>query len=207
MVVDGTLAPGNSIGTLNVVGNATLAGTLAVEVSNSGGGLVDLLNGTTNLTISPGSTVNFNLLAGPLDDPAYVFANYTSLAGTFSNVLNLPAGYTINYAYLGNSIALVPIPEPSSLAMLTFGAMVMCFCFASGRGDWRLASALGIQPKPRDGHPWAFFRAQGDEDLRALLGALCFGISMYTINPTPISVRPSRHSCGRARTMLTRNSR
>ncbi len=50
--------------------------------------------------------VVFDIVA-PLDDPAYILANYTSkTGGVFANVTP-PPGYVLNYAYDGNQIALV----------------------------------------------------------------------------------------------------
>jgi autotransporter-associated beta strand protein len=54
------------------------------------------------------ATVTYNITGTP-DDPVYVLATYTSLSGT-PNFLSVPApptGYTLNYAYEGNKIALV----------------------------------------------------------------------------------------------------
>lgn len=109
------MAPGNSIGTFTVVGDLTLNGTLDVEVDGAGLGLADLLNVSGALDISAG-TVNFQAV-GVLDDYVYVIASYGSLSGSDSvSVVNLPSGYSIDYAYGGNQIAL--IPEPASLSML-----------------------------------------------------------------------------------------
>lgn len=116
------MAPGNSIGTFTVVGDLTLNGTLDVEVDGAGLGLADLLNVSGALDISAG-TVNFQAL-GVLDDYVYVIASYGSLSGSeFSSVVNLPSGYSIDYAYGGNQIAL--IPEPASLSMLAVLAAVL----------------------------------------------------------------------------------
>ena len=120
MIAAGTIAPGNSIGTLTFNNNVTLTGTLSVEVSGSGSGSVDLIQGIGNLNIT-GGTVDFSLLS-PLDDSAYVFAKYTTLTGShFATVLDLPTGYAIDYDYQnGNQIALTAIttPEPGTLALL-----------------------------------------------------------------------------------------
>ena len=111
----GTLAPGESIGTFTVNGDLSLAGTLDVEVDGAGLGSVDLLNVSGLLDISA-ATVNFQALSA-LDDDVYVFAAYGSLNGSqFSSVVNLPSGYSIDYAYAGNQIAL--IPEPASLWLM-----------------------------------------------------------------------------------------
>ncbi len=118
-----TVAPGNSIGTL-AVGSASITGTLAIEYQDAGGtssdGLIDLLSVSGLLDItgaslaltdySPTSTVN---------DTAYVLATYGTLNGTFSGgVSGLPSGYKIDYIYGGNSIAVVPIPEPAMIGLL-----------------------------------------------------------------------------------------
>ncbi len=51
-------------------------------------------------------------VAGPLDDPAYVLATYTNLTGTaFATEPAIPSGYELQYAYQGNSIALVQTGE------------------------------------------------------------------------------------------------
>lgn len=53
-------------------------------------------------------------ITGTPDDPAYVLATYTSLVGTpsFASVPTPPAGYTLDYAYQGNKIALVGGSDP-----------------------------------------------------------------------------------------------
>ena len=118
-----TVAPGLSgIGTFAVGAGSTLAGTLAVTVDPASAGASDLFSvgGLFDLTVGT-STVDFTTL-GTLDDPAYVFASYGSLSGTFGTATNLPTGYTIDYGYLGNFIALVPVPEP--MAISTVGSAV-----------------------------------------------------------------------------------
>ena len=118
-----TVAPGlTGIGTFAVGAGSTLGGTLAVTVDPASAGASDLFSvgGLFDLTVGT-STVDFTTL-GTLDDPAYVFASYGSLSGTFGTATNLPTGYTIDYGYLGNFIALVPVPEP--MAISTVGSAV-----------------------------------------------------------------------------------
>ena len=63
------------------------------------------ISGALNIT---NATVDFNQLGGALPAGAHVFATYGSLAAAFASVLDLPAGFSINYHYLGgNQIALV----------------------------------------------------------------------------------------------------
>jgi autotransporter-associated beta strand protein len=58
------------------------------------------------------ATVTYNINGTP-DDPAYVLATYTTLTGgTFLSAPTPPAGYTLDYAYEGNQIALVAGAAP-----------------------------------------------------------------------------------------------
>lgn len=115
---NGTIAPGASIGTLTVFGDSTIGGVLDVEYDGAGAGAIDLLAVTGILTLDPTSILDLDLVGSPADDPAYVLATYGgALTGVFGSVLNLPAGYALDYAYGGSSIALVQIPEPSALAL------------------------------------------------------------------------------------------
>jgi len=114
---------GGSIGTFTVGGAATIAGTLRIGVDAGGTGGADVLAVGGLLDLSAGTAaVDFSALA-TLDDEAYVFATYGTRAGTFGSIMNLPAGYGIDYAYLGNSIAITTaVPEPMTSGLLTAGA-------------------------------------------------------------------------------------
>ncbi|MFT3788901.1 MAG: autotransporter-associated beta strand repeat-containing protein [Tepidisphaeraceae bacterium] len=116
------VAPGNSIGTLTL-GSATIGGLLSVEYDGTGAGSIDLLNVLGSLNIAA-ANVDFSQLGAPADDAAYVFASYGSLTGTFTATTNVPAGYTINYAYAGNNIALVPIPEPTTAVAMGMASLL-----------------------------------------------------------------------------------
>ena len=128
LVSGATMAPGVAgIGTFTVGGGATLAGTLSIGVDASGAGTSDLFSVAGPLDLSAvTSTVDFSVI-GVLDDPAYVFASYGSLNGTFGTVSNLPTGYVIDYGYLGNFIALVPVPEPTTISTLGCAAALALF--------------------------------------------------------------------------------
>lgn len=118
----GTVSPGNSIGTLTVA-SATINGTLLSEYDATGSGSADVLAVSGLLTLGASSVLDLDALAGPADDGAYVIATYGTLAGTFGSVLDLPSGYSINYSYGGNSIAVV-IPEPATLGLLGLGSLL-----------------------------------------------------------------------------------
>lgn len=129
----GTLAPGASIGNFAVGGDVDLLtdgngnSILSIEYDGTtgpGNDLIDLLTVDGDFDIS-GGTVSF-LGLDNLDDEALVFATYGTLNGNlpgaeFASVLGLPTSYTIDYAYNGNSIALVPVPEPGSFLITVFG--------------------------------------------------------------------------------------
>lgn len=118
------LSPGASIESLGVA-SADINGSLVIEYDGTGAGTIDLLAVTGLLDIA-GSTVDFNLFGTALDDPYYIFATYGSLTGTFGTVTDLPTGYGIQYAHLGNNIALVAIPETNVAALIGgFGVIAL----------------------------------------------------------------------------------
>jgi len=120
VLATGFLSPGNSIGTIEV-GSSSLAGMLFIEHDGASAGSIDRLNVLGGFDITS-ATVAFSSLGSPLDDPAYVFANYGSLTGSqFASVVDLPSGYQIDYAYQGSSIALIAVPEPTALAIAAIG--------------------------------------------------------------------------------------
>lgn len=116
-----TIAPGGSgVGTLTFSSSLGLFGVLDIDLSCAS---TDLASVGGALTLDPASTVSFSV-GNPLTEPAYVFADYGSLAGTFGTVSNLPAGYLLDYNYLGgNQLALVTVPEPSAVALVAVGCI------------------------------------------------------------------------------------
>jgi autotransporter-associated beta strand protein len=107
----GTVAPGQSIGTVTVTGNAS-PGRLVIEIDDDS---TDLLTVAGTLDLS-GSTLAITPLAGGIGDHASIIATYGSLTGTFAAITNLPPGYSIDYAYndgdSSTNIALVPDLDP-----------------------------------------------------------------------------------------------
>ncbi len=117
-----TVAPGNSIGTLTVSGNAAIDGVLEIETSSAA--TADLLNltGTSGLVLTPNS-----ILALPVGNTYDGVTPLTivqlasgSITGTFGSVQNLPSPYAVQY--LGSSIVLNPVPEPGTLALTGLAA-------------------------------------------------------------------------------------
>ena len=113
---------GAAIATLTFGSNLDLFGTLAIDVS---GTAADVAAVGGPLTLDPTSTVSFTV-GSPLTEPAYVFATYASLVGTFGNITGLPTGYVLDYNYLGGSqVALVAVPEPGTLALAATGCLIV----------------------------------------------------------------------------------
>lgn len=116
-------------GTLKLGATGSIAGSASVSIS--AGATLDTSAQATHTMLS-GQQVTFGIdptgvgssgkiaaaglniasanvtFSGTPDDPVYVLATYTSLTGTqFGTVTGLPSGYTLDYAYPGNKIALV----------------------------------------------------------------------------------------------------
>ena len=116
---DGTLAPGNSIGQLNVVGDVVFAdgSTFAVEIDALGNSDILAIDGDLDLQAGSALTVT-----GPAAAPFYVIATYTgTLTGTFDSPV-LPAGYSLDYGD-GTDSQVTLVPEPGTLALLGLGGL------------------------------------------------------------------------------------
>ena len=81
--------------------------------------VMEILSGDLDISLA---AVDFaDISTGPvgLSGIAYIFATYGTLTGSqFASVVDLPAGYTLDYAYGGNNIALVPEPTAALLGAL-----------------------------------------------------------------------------------------
>lgn len=122
----GTLAPGASVGTLGI-GGANGTGRLEIEFDSSLG-IFDRLNvaGALNLDNFALNFTDLAIAPGTLTSQNYVFATYGSLTGTtrtFSSISGTPSGYLLNYAFNGNNVALVAVPEPGSLALIVVAGL------------------------------------------------------------------------------------
>jgi autotransporter-associated beta strand protein len=104
----GSIAPGHGLGTLTVQEDVAITGTLAIELTATQG---DKLAVTGDLNVE-GATLRIELPDGPPLTEPYVIATYgTRSGGDFAAIEN-GAGYTIDYAYEGNKIAVTPGESP-----------------------------------------------------------------------------------------------
>ena len=129
VTVNGTVAPGSSIGTLTV-GAATFAddSDLVIELGSAGASDRLAVVGTLDLS----SLLDTLTLTGAADGSSYTLATYGALAGTFNTVAGLPANYVLSYGSGTNdAITLTLVPEPGTLALAAAGGLLI---FARRRG-------------------------------------------------------------------------
>jgi autotransporter-associated beta strand protein len=104
----GKLAPGHGVGTLTGEGNVAVTGTLAIELTASSG---DVLAVAGDLNVE-GATLSIELPDGPPLSQPYVIATYGTRSGGNFAAIQGGDGYTIDYAYQGNKIAVTPGVSP-----------------------------------------------------------------------------------------------
>ena len=111
----GTLAPGNSVGTITVSGNLTFnsGSTYAVELSSAG---ADRTNVTGTATLA--GTVAVSSTAGSSLSNRYTILSAGTRSGTFSSLTtsNLPSGFGAALSYSGNDVLLdLSLTSPGGL--------------------------------------------------------------------------------------------
>jgi len=145
----GTLAPGNSPGTLAVDGDYSQAGTLSVEINGLTAGLlhdqvvVDRTSGDGTVSISGNLSLLFGGGYAPANgDLIFILLNdgTDAISGTFSgiaqdDIVASYGGYDWKISYSadasgssflgGNDIALVAVPEPRAALLGGFGLMAL----------------------------------------------------------------------------------
>jgi hypothetical protein len=128
-----SIEPGTSIGVLTITGDLDVAWTLEFEYNQADPNKIDLLLVSGDLDLTSG-ILDFAVEASgsALTDPAYIFATYGTLSGSLPFEQNIPEGYRVEYAYSGNNIALVQVPEPSTLLLLALGLLGFA-CIRRGR--------------------------------------------------------------------------
>lgn len=121
--VDGTVAPGNSPGTLNVVGNVTFNPGSGFKVQVEGQN-ADLLNVTGgNVTIDPGTAITMEFLGGVDGFVGDVITTTGTVTGTFS---------TFNggvFDYSGPGVVSLTSASPASVNTGMTGGTTMGFTF------------------------------------------------------------------------------
>ena len=116
ILIAGELAPGASIGVIDVTGDLTLGAdsTFDVEVS---GALIDLVTVDGDLGLAGTLSID-----GLLTEQAYTILTYTgTLSDAFDDISDVIAqGYDVDYS-MPNEVRLTP--EPATVALLALGAL------------------------------------------------------------------------------------
>ncbi len=130
VMVNGNIAPGevNDIGTIGV-GSLFVDHLMSIDW-NGNTDTVDRINITNALQLGELSTIVFTGIDGVLTREAYVFAAYGTFTGPitrFGTVVDMPSGYTIDYAYGAgrNQLALVVVPEQGSVLLGGLGVLIL----------------------------------------------------------------------------------
>ncbi len=116
VIANGTLAPGNSIGTLNVAGNLTYNIGSTYEVELNAAGNSDKIIATGNITIN-GGTVDVQAAAGTYNTTTdYTILQGASVAGTFDSVTSNLAFLTPSLTYNAADVVLTMARNDLSFA-------------------------------------------------------------------------------------------
>jgi hypothetical protein len=137
----GTIAPGNSIGTLTInASDFVVSGpaVFEVELDAFNSDRLTFINPTSNVDIGAGLlTLSLNLLSAPGEGTTYTLMNISggsyAITGTFAGLPNSGdalianfegTDYILNVVYLNNAI-LLQVPEPSTYALLGAGLALL----------------------------------------------------------------------------------
>jgi len=135
---DGTTAPGNSIGTLDVAGDYVLGatGTLDVEIAKVGGSPEsDLVNATGSATLENGSTIEVTDISAPGDE-VLTDEDYTIITAA-GGVTDNGASITSNSAFLSFTAAVA-----GNDYVLTAHRQTALAAVADSKNNRRVAMAL-----------------------------------------------------------------
>jgi fibronectin-binding autotransporter adhesin len=124
---NGSIEPGESVGTLTVDGNVTAAGTLKFEF-NGDDDTVDKLVVTGDLDLG-GATIFWENLG--VDDLAVGTYEIATFGGTLIEPAdwNTPSGMNVEVTETGSGyISLVVIPEPSTVTLLWLAGLGLFMC-------------------------------------------------------------------------------
>ncbi len=133
---NGVVAPGQSIGTLNVIGNYIENGALFIEVNDLNQS--SLLNVTGNYTINGGTTLELEPDPGKYSGTLiYTVATFTGVrTGTYTNlVTNLPIRFTLATIYNANNIQVSMVTNPFNIIIPGAAASKCIELISLGRGS------------------------------------------------------------------------
>jgi autotransporter-associated beta strand protein len=136
LVNNGTVAPGNSIGTLTVQGNFTHNAGSVLEVEFDASGNIDLLDVTGNAVLN-GGTIRFVGVGGAEGQGGTFLRTGGSVTGTFSTIETVGAQLPLSVFYTANTGQMAPsvvTARPSTFNAQALAAADTAFAFIDTLG-------------------------------------------------------------------------
>jgi len=136
LVNNGTVAPGNSIGTLTVQGNYTHNAASVLEIEFDANGNIDLLDVTGNAVLN-GGTIRFVGVGGAEGQGGTFLRTEGSLTGTFATVETVGAQLPLAVFYQPNAALMAPsvlTARPSTFNAQSLAAADTAFGFIDSIG-------------------------------------------------------------------------
>ncbi len=180
---NGTVAPGNSIGTLTVQGNYTHNANSVLEIEFDGAGNIDLLDVTGNATLN-GGTLRFVSIGGAEGQGGTFLRTGGTLTGTFTTVETLGALLPLAVVYEPNRAFMAPsvlTARPSTFNAQSFAAADTALGFIDSIGVGDVRHGDGNRLWVNGFGAWGKRSASGttlayDHDTRGLSGGINFAV-------------------------------
>jgi autotransporter-associated beta strand protein/T5SS/PEP-CTERM-associated repeat protein len=155
---NGTVSPGNSIGTMTVAGDYAQSSASSLDIEIAGPGSFDRLvvsgqaslAGTLNIVPLGGNQLAFG--------EQYAFLDAGSIAGAFDTI-NMPAGFRGRFMENGSAGTLLVAPASYTQAAVTanqFAAAQALDSFISATGGDRMAVSMALDALTASEYPAAF---------------------------------------------------
>ena len=178
---NGTVAPGNSIGTLTVQGNYTHNANSVLEIEFDGAGNIDLLDVTGNATLN-GGTLRFVSIGGAEGQGGTFLRTGGTLTGTFATVETIGAQLPLAVIYQTNSAFMAPsvlTARPSTFNAQSMAAADSALGFVDSIGIGEVRHGEGNRIWLNGFGAWGKRSASGttlayDHDTRGTSGGINF---------------------------------
>ena len=180
----GTVAPGNSIGTLTVQGNYVHNANSVLEIEFDASGNIDLLNVSGNATIN-GGTIRFLSIGGAEGQGGTFLTTGGTLTGTFANVETVGAQLPLLVVYQPAAGVMAPsvlTARPSTFNAQSLAAADTALAFAESLGTADARYGRGNRIWMSGFGAWGSRSASGttlgyDHDVRGISGGANFEVS------------------------------
>jgi outer membrane autotransporter protein len=160
-VVDGTIAPGNSIGTLNIAGTVTFNTGSVFQVEASTAGTADKIIATGAATIN-GGTVDVRAGSGTWNtSTSYTILQASNVTGTFTSVTSDLAFLTPNLTYGLSDVTLTLARNDIAFAAVAYTPNQRSVGNALDRGPSSGPLPQAVQPLSADQARGAFDQLSG----------------------------------------------